>query len=42
VPPGWELNVEEARVRAERAEGADAVVAIGAWDHATRRWRYLA
>lgn len=41
VPPGWELNVEEARVRAERAEGPDAVQAIGAWDSRTSRWRHL-
>ena len=40
-PPGWELSVAEARVRAQAAEGPDAVTVVGAWDYARGRWRDL-
>ena len=41
VPPGWDLSVDEARVRALAAEGPDAVEAVGEWDYRTSRWRDL-
>jgi 2-amino-4-hydroxy-6-hydroxymethyldihydropteridine diphosphokinase len=40
VPPGWHETVETARRRQERAEGSDAVRAIGVWDVRRRRWRH--
>lgn len=38
VPPGWDLSVEQARVRAAQAEGPEAVEAVGEWDHRSGRW----
>lgn len=37
-PPGWGLSVEEARARAQAAEGPDAVEPVGEWDYRTSRW----
>ena len=39
VPPGWGLNVEQARARTEVREGPDAVTVVGEWDDRTGRWR---
>lgn len=40
-PPGWDLSVGEALVRATVAEGPDAIEPIGAWDYRAGRWRDL-
>jgi 2-amino-4-hydroxy-6-hydroxymethyldihydropteridine diphosphokinase len=37
-PPGWRLSIAEARDRAIRAEGADAVRVVAAWDPRTGGW----
>lgn len=37
-PPSWGVSVEEARVRAEGAEGPDAVVPIAEWDTVEGHW----
>jgi 7,8-dihydro-6-hydroxymethylpterin-pyrophosphokinase len=39
VPPGWGMSVSSARVRAEEAEGQDAVEAVADWDRRSGRWR---
>ncbi len=41
VPPGWDLSVAEARSRAARVEGTDAVVPVGEWHGASGRWHDL-
>jgi hypothetical protein len=39
VPPGWHETVASAAARRRRAEGPDAVRAIGLWDPSTGGWR---
>jgi 2-amino-4-hydroxy-6-hydroxymethyldihydropteridine diphosphokinase len=39
VPPGWGETVESARRREAAGAGDGAVVPVGRWDRAARRWR---
>jgi 2-amino-4-hydroxy-6-hydroxymethyldihydropteridine diphosphokinase len=39
VPPGWDVMVETACRRQAAIEGERAVLAVGEWDPADRRWR---
>ncbi len=38
-PPGWGMRVDQARDRAERLEGADAVARLAWWDREAAQWR---